>query len=200
MGSDVWVWNPYYGCPSFTLCCWDSNVTLVDEDTNSIQWSPACPSPGFDIFSIYRTHIWVFSGVFEMRAQQQALPETSQRGKVLARQPPPLFLSDTFQHDGTFVPAAYFLIILPPLSAHDCNITPLQWRGPPPPLSLKTSLPLIWLRGSKWGWAQHCWKHCVTRRGFPLCTSLNNIKSVAKTWDLLRGANWIQWPGWTRMK
>ena len=71
----------------------------------------------------------------------------------------------------------------------------LQYYPPPPSPSLKTSLPLIWLRGSKWGWAQHCWKHCVTRRGFPLCMSLNNIKSVAKTWDLLRGANWIQWPG-----
>ena len=51
-----------------------------------------------------------------------------------------MFLSSagTFQHDSTFGPAGYFLIILPPLSAHDCNITTL------PPLKQD---PLIWLRG-----------------------------------------------------
>ena len=48
---------------------------------------------------------------------------------------------------------SYFLIILPPLSAHDCNITP-------PPLK---QAPSHLITGSKWGWARHCWKHCVKR-------------------------------------
>ena len=103
----------------------------------------------------------------------------------------PLFLS--WQH----FPAWQDIQASQAISPSHCRLCLLMIAILPPstPPSLKTSLPLIWLRGSKWGWAQHCWKHCVTRRGFPLCMSLNNIKSVAKTWDLFRGANWIQWPG-----